>query len=108
MSYSEADISENVRRLAEVANILSDVGLVVIISCVSASRSDRENAKKIIGEDKFMEVFLDADIEECIANDKNGVYDSENISEQKDYIYEKSLYPHFVISSQYDEIYLLS
>ena len=71
--------------MAEVANILSDAGLVVIISCVSASRNDRENAKRVIGEDKFIEVFLDADIEECIANDNNGVYDSEDIADGKDY-----------------------
>ena len=50
---------------------------------------------------QLVEVFLDADIEECIANDKNGVYDSENISGMyKDGTYEKSLYSHFVISSQ--------
>lgn len=74
LSFSPEDRTENIRRIAEVANLMIDAGLVVIASFVSPYREDRENAKRIVGYDNFVEVFVNTPIEECERRDVKGLY----------------------------------
>ncbi|MFA5166906.1 MAG: sulfate adenylyltransferase subunit CysN [Candidatus Omnitrophota bacterium] len=75
LGFSPQDRSENIRRVAEVARLLNEAGLIVITAFISPYRDDREQAKKIIGEDRFIEVFLDAPIEICEKRDPKGLYE---------------------------------
>ena len=75
LGFSPQDRSENIRRVAEVARLLNEAGMIVITAFISPYREDREQAKKIIGEDRFIEVFLDAPIEICEKRDPKGLYE---------------------------------
>lgn len=74
LSFSPEDRTENIRRIAEVAKLMLDAGLVVIASFVSPYREDRENVKKIVGYANFVEVFVNTSIEECERRDVKGLY----------------------------------
>lgn len=73
LGFSPEDRSENIRRVAETAKLMNDAGLVVIAAFVSPYEKDRENARKIIG-NKFVEIYVDADIDICRARDPKGLY----------------------------------
>ena len=74
LGFSENDRTENIRRIAEVAKLMNSAGLVVIAAFLSPFRNDRKKAKMIIGEDKFIETYIKADIETCKKRDPKGLY----------------------------------
>ena len=74
LGFSAADRSENIRRVAEVAALMNDAGLVVITAFISPFRADRAMARSIIGDERFIEVFLDASLEACERRDPKGLY----------------------------------
>ncbi len=74
LSFSPEDRSENIRRIAEVSNLMIDAGLVVLASFVSPYREDRENVKRIVGYDNFVEIFVNTPIAECERRDVKGLY----------------------------------
>ena len=73
LDFSEAGRVENIRRIAEVSKLMNDAGLIVITSFISPLRTDRRNAKEIIGE-AFFEVHVSTPIEECERRDVKGLY----------------------------------
>lgn len=75
LGFSPQDRSENIRRVAEVARILNEAGMIVITAFISPYRDDREKAKQVIGEERFIEVFLDAPIGICEKRDPKGLYE---------------------------------
>jgi adenylyl-sulfate kinase len=74
LGFSPGDRSENIRRIAEVARLLNDAGLIVITAFISPYREDRETARSIIGEDAFLEVHVDTPLEVCEERDPKGMY----------------------------------
>jgi bifunctional enzyme CysN/CysC len=74
LGFSPSERRENIRRVAEVAKLMNDAGLIVITSFISPYREDRENARSIIGAERFLEVFLDASVEVCEQRDVKGLY----------------------------------
>jgi adenylyl-sulfate kinase len=74
LSYSIEDRSENVRRAAEVAKILNSIGAMVIVTLISPLKVDRENAREIIGSDKFFEIYISTPISVCESRDVKGLY----------------------------------
>jgi bifunctional enzyme CysN/CysC len=74
LGFTEADRVENLRRVAEVARLLVDAGLVVIVSFISPYRSERELARAHFETGEFYEVFVDTPIEECERRDTKGLY----------------------------------
>lgn len=74
LGFSAKDRQENIRRVAEVAHLMNDAGLLVITAFISPFRQDREMARDIIGKDRFLEVFLDPGLEVCEARDIKGLY----------------------------------
>lgn len=74
LGFSDSDREENIRRISEVAKLFIDAGLIVITAFISPFRSDRELAKKVIGSDYFIEVFVDTPITECERRDPKGLY----------------------------------
>jgi bifunctional enzyme CysN/CysC len=74
LAFSDADRTENIRRVAEVAQLMVDAGLIVIVSFISPFRSERAFARSLFGHGEFNEVFVDAPIEECMRRDPKGLY----------------------------------
>jgi len=74
LDFSALGRQENIRRVAEMAKLLNDAGVVVITAFISPFKADREMAKAIIGEDCFVEVFIDSPLEVCIERDTKGLY----------------------------------
>ncbi len=74
LGFSADDRAENIRRVAEVAKLFNEAGLMVIASFISPYEKDRQMAREIIGEEWFHEVFIDTPIEECEARDPKGLY----------------------------------
>lgn len=74
LGFGDSDRSENIRRAAEVAKLMSEAGLVVICSFISPFELDRKMAREIIGNAQFVEIFLDCPLKECIERDPKGLY----------------------------------
>lgn len=74
LGFTREDRAENIRRTAEIARLMNDAGLVVIVSLISPSIEDRAMAKSIIGPDHFVEVYLNTPIEVCEARDRKNLY----------------------------------
>lgn len=74
LGFREADRIENIRRVAEVAKLMNDAGLVVLTSFISPFVRDRRAARDIIGEENFIEVYVATSIEECEKRDVKGLY----------------------------------
>jgi bifunctional enzyme CysN/CysC len=75
LGFSEVDRAENIRRVAEVAKLFTDAGLVVIVSFISPFTADREKARNLFPKDEFMEIFVDAPLEVCRKRDPKGFYE---------------------------------
>jgi bifunctional enzyme CysN/CysC len=74
LGFTEADRVENIRRVAEVAKLMVDAGLIVIVSFISPFRAEREFARSLFAPGEFQEVFVDTPIEECEKRDVKGLY----------------------------------
>jgi len=74
LGFTPEDRVENIRRIAEVAHLMVDAGLIVLVSAISPYRSERRSARELFGAAEFMEVFVDAPLEECERRDPKGLY----------------------------------
>jgi len=74
LGFSENDRNENIRRVVEVAKVMMDAGVIVITSFISPFETDRELAKKSIGNTNFIEVFVNCPLEICEQRDVKGLY----------------------------------
>lgn len=85
LGFTAGERSENMRRAAEIARIINNAGLICICSFVAPSEEVREKAKKLIGEGRFIEVFLTASNEELRRRDAQGVYQKADKGELKEF-----------------------
>jgi bifunctional enzyme CysN/CysC len=74
LGFTEADRVENIRRAGEVAKLMADAGLIVLCSFISPYRAERDMVRKLMPEGEFIEVFVDASLDECIRRDPKGLY----------------------------------
>jgi len=74
LGFTDADRVENIRRVAEVAKLMMDAGLIVMTAFISPFRAEREMARELIGNDNFIEVFVDTPLEVCEQRDPKGLY----------------------------------
>ncbi|MGN6767336.1 MAG: sulfate adenylyltransferase subunit CysN [Rhizobiaceae bacterium] len=74
LGFTEEDRVENIRRVAEVARLMADAGLIVLVSFISPFRAERRMARELMGEGEFVEVFVDTPFEECARRDPKGLY----------------------------------
>ncbi len=74
LGFSADDRTENIRRVAEVANLMNDAGIIAIASFISPYRSDRQNAREIIGSDRFIETYINTPLDVCEERDSKGLY----------------------------------
>lgn len=85
LGFSEADRHENIRRIAEVAKLFADTGIVTLCSFISPTIEMRAFAKNIIGEKDFVEIFVNTPIEICEARDVKGLYKKARAGEIKQF-----------------------
>jgi bifunctional enzyme CysN/CysC len=74
LGFSDADRVENIRRIAEVAALMVDAGLIVLVSFISPFRAERALARELVAENEFCEVFVDTPLEEAERRDPKGLY----------------------------------
>ena len=74
LGFSPEDRAENARRLAEVAALFVDAGLIVLVAAISPYRRDRDHARARLPAGRFLEVFVDTDLAECERRDPKGLY----------------------------------
>jgi bifunctional enzyme CysN/CysC len=74
LGFTDEDRVENIRRIAEVAKLMVEAGLIVIVSFISPFRSERRMARGLVGEDEFIEIYVDTPIDICEARDPKGLY----------------------------------
>jgi adenylylsulfate kinase len=75
LTFSDEDRTENIRRIAEMAKLIKNCGVIVLCAFISPTDDIRKMAKSIIGADDFIEVFIDTPIEVCEQRDVKGLYD---------------------------------
>ena len=74
LGFSHEDRTENIRRIAEVAKLINDAGLIVIAAFISPYRADRAVAREIIGADCFREIYVSTSLSVCESRDPKGLY----------------------------------
>ena len=85
LGFSKEDRLENIRRIAEVTKLLINTGMITICSFISPTEEIRQMAKNIIGENDFIEVFLNTPLEVCEQRDTKGLYKKARSGEIKDF-----------------------
>ena len=85
LSFSDEDRTENIRRIAEVSKLFLNCGIIAINSFISPTHDIRNLAKNIIGEEDFVEVFINAPLEVCEQRDVKGLYARARRGEIKDF-----------------------
>lgn len=85
LGFSEEDRRENIRRVAEVAKLFVDTGIITIAAFVSPTEELRQLAENIIGKDDFKEIFISTPIEECERRDVKGLYARARCGEVKNF-----------------------
>jgi bifunctional enzyme CysN/CysC len=85
LGFTEADRVENIRRVAEVAKLMVDAGLIVLVSFISPFTSERRMARSLFEEGEFVEVFVDSPLDECERRDAKGLYAKARRGELKNF-----------------------
>jgi adenylylsulfate kinase len=109
LGFTEDDRKENLRRIGEVAKLMVDAGLVVLSSFISPYEKDRQQIKEIIGEDRFVEIFVDCPLEVCEQRDVKGLYNKARKGEIKNFTgidspYEVPLQPDLVVKTDVESL----
>jgi len=104
LGFTEAERVENMRRVAEVAKLMVDAGLVVLVSFISPFKRERSMARAMFADDEFTEVFVDAPLEECERRDVKGLYAKARAGTVKDLTgvdspYERPETPDIIVST---------
>lgn len=92
LGFTETDRIENIRRVAEVAKLMTDAGLIVIVSFISPFKNERKMARNLFSKKEFIEVFVDTPIEECERRDVKGLYAKARSGQLKNFTGIDSLY----------------
>ena len=109
LGFSHKDRTENIRRITEVANLFADSGSIILTAFISPYRDDRDNAREIIGNEDFIEVFVSADLSVCEERDPKGLYKKARAGEIKGFTgidapYEEPINPELVVETDKNDI----
>ncbi|WP_179004917.1 adenylyl-sulfate kinase [Winogradskyella forsetii] len=83
LSFAPEDRTENIRRIAEISNLMVDAGVVTLAAFVSPYIKDRDNIRHIVGEENFVEIYINTSLEECERRDVKGLYKKARAGEIK-------------------------
>ena len=104
LGFTDADRVENIRRIAEVAKLMMDAGLIVMTAFISPFRREREMARELIGAENFIEVYVSTPLDVCEQRDVKGLYKKARSGQLPNMSgisspYEPPLAPHVALSS---------
>ena len=104
LDFSESGRSENIRRISEVSKLMLESGLIVMTAFISPFNKDRNEARKLITNDDFIEIYCKASLETCEARDVKGLYKRARAGEIKNYTgvdspYEEPENPELIINT---------
>jgi len=85
LRFTEEDRIENIRRIAEVSKLFMNCGIILICAFISPTNEIRQMAKEIVGEDDFLEVFIDTPLDVCEQRDPKGLYKKARAGEIKNF-----------------------
>jgi bifunctional enzyme CysN/CysC len=85
LGFTDADRVENIRRVTEVAKLMADAGLIVLVSFISPFRAERRMARELLGEGEFVEVFVDTPLAVAEQRDVKGLYKKARAGELKNF-----------------------
>ena len=85
LGFSPEDREENIRRIGEVAKLFADAGVIAMTAFISPYHADRDNARDLLDEERFVEVFVDCPLEVCEARDTKGLYKKARAGEIKEF-----------------------
>ena len=105
LGFSVEDRKENIRRIAEISKLMNEAGVICINSFVSPTKSIRGMARDIIGQDRFIEVYVSTSLTECESRDVKGLYARARKGEIKDFTgidapYEAPDSPEFTVNTE--------
>jgi adenylyl-sulfate kinase len=105
LGFSDQDRVENIRRAGEVAKLMVDIGLIVLVSFISPFRKDREMVRNLVGDGEFIECFVDASLSTCEHRDPKGLYRSARAGTLKSFTgidspYEPPLNPELTLNTE--------
>ncbi len=109
LGFSREDREENIRRIGEMVNLFIDAGTVAITAFISPYKKERDRVRAIVGDDRFIEVFVDCPIKVCIERDPKGIYAKAISGEVECFTgisspYEKPHNPDLIIKSNEEDI----
>tara|TARA_B100000131_G_C18003499_1_gene567455 strand:+ start:247 stop:873 length:627 start_codon:yes stop_codon:yes gene_type:complete len=104
LGFSDSDREENIRRIGEVAKLFVDAGIIVLTAFVSPFRSDRDNARALVNDEDFIEIYCSAGLEVCEERDTKGLYAKARKGEIKEFTgisspYEKPESPELIVDT---------
>jgi len=104
LDFTPAGREENIRRIAHVAQLMVDAGLIVITAFISPFRADRQRARDLLPPGTFLEVFIDCPLEVCLQRDPKGLYQKAQSGQITDFTgisqaYEPPLNPEISLKS---------
>ena len=104
LGFSPEDREENIRRIGEVAKLFADAGTIVLTAFISPYRTDRDQARALIADGRFVEVFVDCALEVCEERDTKGLYKKARAGEIKEFTgisapYEPPLNPEVTVDT---------
>jgi len=85
LGFSPEDREENIRRIGEVAKLFADAGIIATTAFISPYRKDRDKAREILEDGRFIEVFVDCPLEVCESRDPKGLYEKARAGEIKEF-----------------------
>ncbi len=105
LGFTAEDRVENIRRIAEVAKLMADAGLIVLVSFISPYRADRDLAREVIGSNRFVEVYVDTPLQVAEERDVKGLYAKARRGEIKNFTgidapYEAPTNPEIIVTTE--------
>jgi adenylylsulfate kinase len=102
LGFSPEDRNENIRRIGEVAKLFTTAGVINITAFISPYRADRDQARRIMSDGEFVEVYVECALAECERRDPKGHYKKARAGEMKEFTgisapYEPPLHPEIVV-----------
>ena len=85
LEFTDPDRTENIRRIAEASKLMTEAGLIVLVSFISPFLNDRLMARTLMGKGEFVEIYINAPIEVCISRDPKGLYKKAESGEIKNF-----------------------
>jgi len=104
LTFSDDDRKENIRRIGEAAKLMMEAGVIAITAFISPFREDRDNVRKLLSQEDFIEIFCNASLEVCESRDVKGLYKRARAGEIKNYTgidspYEAPINPEFIVNT---------